>query len=101
MPDIYVYFGLTFYFGSNEHLPIHVHIEKAGREIKVCFIIQNGKIVAFEYKRVNGKRPLNAADMKLVEELLNAKKEVIRSRWIDYFINNKRFRTIKITKRIK
>ena len=26
MPKIYEYFGFTFYFYSNEHEPIHVHL---------------------------------------------------------------------------
>ena len=27
MPKIYEYFGLIFYFYSNEHEPIHVHVK--------------------------------------------------------------------------
>lgn len=31
MSKIYEYFGLIFYFWSNEHEPIHVHVTKGGR----------------------------------------------------------------------
>lgn len=31
LPKIYEYFGLIFYFWSNEHEPIHVHVTKGGR----------------------------------------------------------------------
>ncbi|WP_084599901.1 DUF4160 domain-containing protein [Dyadobacter beijingensis] len=26
MPEILEYFGMIFYFYSNEHLPIHIHV---------------------------------------------------------------------------
>ncbi len=32
MPEIYEYFGLIFYFFSNEHDPIHVHVKKEIRK---------------------------------------------------------------------
>lgn len=32
MPKIYEYLGLIFYFYSNEHEPIHVHVTIAERE---------------------------------------------------------------------
>jgi hypothetical protein len=101
MPDIYIYFGLTFYFRSNEHPPVHVHIKKGGREVKAEFTIKNSIVVDIEYKKVVGKELLTPADMKLAEEFLNVKKDIIKQRWIDFFVNNKRFKAITITKRIK
>ena len=32
MPKIFEYFGLIFFFYSNEHEPIHVHVMKNGQE---------------------------------------------------------------------
>ena len=32
MPKIYEYFGFVFYFYSNEHEPIHVHVTHDGCE---------------------------------------------------------------------
>ncbi|GHV42984.1 hypothetical protein FACS1894180_0790 [Bacteroidia bacterium] len=48
-----------------------------------------------------GKELLTPADMKLAEEFLSAKKDIIKQRWIDFFVNNKRFKSITITKRVK
>ncbi|MBR3578817.1 MAG: DUF4160 domain-containing protein [Bacteroidales bacterium] len=31
MPKIFEYFGLIFYFYSNEHEPIHVHVQHGDR----------------------------------------------------------------------
>ena len=35
MPTIFEIFGLRFFFYSDEHLPIHVHIEYGGNDAKV------------------------------------------------------------------
>ena len=32
MPKIFEYFGFIFYFYSNEHEPIHVHVMHGARE---------------------------------------------------------------------
>lgn len=32
MPKIFEYFGFIFYFYSNEHEPIHVHVLHGGKE---------------------------------------------------------------------
>ena len=32
MPKIFEYFGFIFYFYSNEHEPIHVHVIHGGKE---------------------------------------------------------------------
>ena len=44
MPKIYEYFGFIFYFWSNEHEPIHVHVKKGGRESVYEIILENGKL---------------------------------------------------------
>ena len=40
MPDIFTYFGFIFSFYSNEHEPIHVHVEHKNKmsiyDIIVC-----------------------------------------------------------------
>jgi len=34
MPELFRLFGIRFFFFSNEHLPIHVHIENADGDAK-------------------------------------------------------------------
>jgi hypothetical protein len=36
MPKIYEYFGLIFLIRTDDHDPIHVHIQYAGKESKVA-----------------------------------------------------------------
>jgi len=45
MPQIYEYFGLVFRFYSDEHYPIHVHVEKGEYESIYDLIIVNGMLV--------------------------------------------------------
>ncbi len=35
MPTLFTIFGLRFYFYSDEHLPIHVHIENSDGKAKI------------------------------------------------------------------
>lgn len=34
MPTLFILFGLRFYFYSDEHLPIHIHIKNADGQAK-------------------------------------------------------------------
>ena len=45
MPKIYEYFGFVFYFYSNEHEPIHVHVIHNQQETIFELILQNGSLV--------------------------------------------------------
>ena len=42
MPKIYEYFGLIFYFYTNEHEPMHVHVRKVENETIYSLIFEDG-----------------------------------------------------------
>ena len=44
MPKIFEYFGFIFYFYSNEHEPIHVHVIHGARESIFDLIMMNGAL---------------------------------------------------------
>jgi len=44
MGKIFEYFGFIFYFFSNEHEPIHVHVKKGGEECIFDLIIKDGQL---------------------------------------------------------
>ena len=54
MPDIYTYFGFIFSFYSNEHEPIHVHVEHQDKMTIFDMIIVDGDLVELR-KRDKGK----------------------------------------------
>lgn len=90
MPKIYKYFGIIFYFYSKEHLPVHVHGRKAGRENKAEIIISEGVIISVKIKSVKGKLPLLQKDRKEFANFVEAKAEDIKNKWIDFFVENKK-----------
>ena len=70
MPEIYEYFGLVFYFFSNEHDPIHVHVKKGDRETIFELIIYNDVLTEIKTRKRRGKEILSANDEKRQEILL-------------------------------
>lgn len=75
MPTILFIFGLRFYFYSEEHLPIHIHVQngdgKAKIDVETCMVLENRGIKPKDLKR--------ATDAVLLykEEIINA--------WNEYF----------------
>ena len=45
MPDIFTYFGFIFSFYSNEHEPIHVHVEHKNKMSIYDIIVCNGELI--------------------------------------------------------
>ena len=75
MPTILVIFGLRFYFFSNEHLPIHVHLENSDGLAKIALepeikLVENNGIKAKDIKRA----------MNIVEEY----KEEFIEKWKEF-----------------
>ena len=101
MPKIFEYFGIIFLFYSDEHLPIHVHIQYQEFESKLEFIFENGKLIDLKLKKVKGKMPL--PQNKLKEAISFSKKYYpkIASKWNDFFVLRKTVKTERITRRIK
>ncbi len=71
MPTLFYIFGFRFYFWSNEHEPIHVHVEKGDAEAKF-----NINPVELVYN--HGFRP---NELKLIESLVEENAEVILEHW--------------------
>ncbi|MBS9767595.1 MAG: DUF4160 domain-containing protein [Flavobacteriaceae bacterium] len=79
MPTLFTIFGFKFFFYSNEHLPIHIHITKSEKEAK--FELQNDEFVLKTSKNMKVK------DLAKLEKLVEIYKEEIVEAWEDYFKN--------------
>lgn len=75
MPTLFIIFGLRFYFYSDEHLPIHVHIENGDGKAKVN--LEPDIRVAAN----NGIKP---KDLKRALVIIEAYKEEIKNQWEAY-----------------
>ncbi len=76
MPEIFRKHGFIFFFYTNEHLPIHVHVRKGDGEAK--FIIQDEVILYSSMK-------MKVKELKKAEKLVIQHKELIIDTWINYF----------------
>lgn len=50
MPKIFQYLEYIIRFYTNEHLPIHVHVQIQQREIKVDFLISGDDLLWYSKK---------------------------------------------------
>ena len=71
MPKIYEYFGFIFLFYSNEHEPIHVHVNKDGHEAIYEIIMENGKLIHMRRRTSNKVPPLSDKDAAIAEAFVN------------------------------
>lgn len=75
MPTLFIFFGMRFYFYSDEHLPIHVHIQNADGKAKFNVHPE----IELVYNKGMKKKDLNFA-----ENIIYENKEIIITRWNEY-----------------
>ncbi|WP_026632738.1 DUF4160 domain-containing protein [Dyadobacter alkalitolerans] len=74
MPTLFIIFGLRFYFYSNEHLPIHVHVKNSDGEAR--FEVDPVKLIS--------NKGIKKKDISLAESLIEENKEIIIAKWHEY-----------------
>jgi len=99
MPKIYEYFGFIFYFYSNEHEPIHVHVIKGGNESVFDIILADGKLSELRC-RASKRPPLSEKEAGVAEAFIRKYYRNIVEKWVRFFIYKKTIRTTKITKKL-
>lgn len=100
MPKIYEYLGFIFFFYSNEHEPIHVHVIKSGRQTVFELILSGGDLVEIRRRKESGYSLLDDKDSILAEEFIRAYYKNIIEKWMNFFVLKKRVRCTLITKKI-
>ena len=96
MPKIYEYFGFIFFFYSNEHEPIHVHVTKGECQT----VIVDGTLVEIRQRDEKGCTPLNERDAKIAERFVMAYYMRIVDKWMNFFVLKKRVRCTQVRKRL-
>lgn len=77
MPEIFKFYGFTFFFYSKEHEPPHVHVE--GADGKVIFNWNGEKFVLRE------KHNIKPNDLKRIKAVIEENSDIIIKRWDEYF----------------
>lgn len=75
MPTVLVIFGYRFFFYSNEHEPIHIHIEKNSKTAKYNLdpieLVKNSRF--------------NASELKEIRKIIEEHVEQMKTKWNEYF----------------
>lgn len=99
MPKIFEYFGFVFFFYSNEHEPIHVHVVKNDSDTVFDIILDNGMFKEL-VRRKGDRTPLSSKDAQTAEAFVAKYYKNIVEKWIKFFVLKKAVRSTKITKKI-
>lgn len=99
MPKIYEYLGITLFFYSNEHEPIHIHGKYGGRESKAEIHFFAGKVNRVVIK--DRGAGLEFSKRREFEQFVVAHADEIAQKWVDYFVMKKHITPIVINKRIR
>ena len=100
MPKIFEYFGLIFYFYSNEHEPIHVHVTLGDCETIFELIIENSVLTEIRRRAKKGIDPLSEKDAKTAEEFILKYQTNIIEKWINFFVLRKQIKCTSIKKKL-
>jgi hypothetical protein len=74
MPTLFIIFGLRFFFYSNEHLPIHIHVKNGDGEAK--FDVENVLLIS--------NKGLKKKDISLALAIIEENREIIINKWNEY-----------------
>ena len=101
MPKIFEYLGISVFFYSNEHEPVHVHGRYASTESKAEILIVDGAVLKILIKKVKNREPLKGSKLTEFKKLVEIHVDYIVKCWIDYFVYNKKLSCLKIAGRLK
>ena len=77
MPEVFRFFGYSFFFYSREHKPLHIHVEG------------NGGIAKFEWNEtefiLKEYQGIKASDLKRIKTIINDNAYIIVHRWNEHF----------------
>jgi len=77
MPEIFRFFGYSFFFYSREHEPIHIHVE--GNDGYAVYDLKEDCFVLRE------KQGIKSNDQKKIEAVIAENKDIIIKRWKEHF----------------
>lgn len=99
MPKIFEYLSFIIRFYTNDHLPIHVHVQIQDREMKVEFLFEDDALTLL-FKKIKGKDPLTSNEAKEVAIFLKSYYTEIIDKWNKVFIYHQRVESESIRRRI-
>jgi hypothetical protein len=100
MPKIFEYFGFIFYFFSNEHEPIYVHVKHGDCESVFELIMEDGKLMEIRRREKPGVDPLVSKDASTAIAFIQVYWQDIVAKWVDFFVYKREVKTTRINKKL-
>ena len=100
MPKIFEYFGFIFYFFSNEHEPIHVHVKHSGCESVFELIMEDGVLMEIRQREKSGVESLPSKDAAIAKLFIQKYWRDIVAKWVDFFVYKRIVKTTKINDKL-
>ena len=100
MPKIFEYFGFIFYFFSNEHEPIHVHVLHGDKQSIFDLIMMDGNLADIHVREKKGADPLPEKDKRTAEEFIRKYYKNIIQKWVKFFVLKQSVRSTRINKKL-
>lgn len=101
MGKIFEYFGFIFYFFSNEHEPVHVHVKHGSEECIFDLIIEDGELVRLERREKTGADPMNSQAATEAKAFINHYWKEIVEKWVECFVYRRAVKNTRINRRIR
>lgn len=77
MPEVFRFFGFSFFFYSREHEPLHIHVEGNGGMAK--FEWNGNEFVLVEMQDIK------TGDYRKIKSVIDENSDIIITRWNEYF----------------
>ncbi len=77
MPEVFRFYGFSFFFYSKEHEPLHIHVEGNGGMAK--FEWNSTEFVLIE------KQNIKSGDLRKIINVIDENADIIINRWNEYF----------------
>jgi len=75
MPTVFKKDGFRFFFFSDEHIPKHIHIEKADMYVRI----------ELESSKVTDSYNVNIKEVKKLQKMVEENKDILIGAWNEYF----------------
>lgn len=84
MPKLIEYFGFIFYFYSNEHLPVHVHVSHAEYETIFELFFEDGKLTDVQVRKADGIEMMPQKDQKEATKVIETYADEIAQNGLNF-----------------
>lgn len=82
MPEVLRLYGFSFFFYSNEHEPIHIHVTGKGGTAKFVFDEETERFLLYEKYRITG------TDLRKIKDVIDNNTDIFIQTWKLYFYDD-------------